>query len=395
MENYRHNNEQGNASLLERVEAPENINKWMSSIVYKECKRCLLSEAPEGGSVEIDEDGICEYCQIHDRLESQSKLSDLFPALDKISRRGLRKQYDCIIGISGGLDSSTLLYAAVKKWNLRPLVIHFDNGWNNDQAESNMKNLVEHLNVNLITYKLDKHEYDTLNMAFLEFGLPDADIPNDIAMTKLMYDTADKYGIKWILNGHDFREEGSTPAAWTYMDAKYISDVYTQYTKGFTLENYPLFTFWDQIKYAFRGIKQIRPFHFGFDRKPIEDEMKQAIGWQDYGGKHCENIYTEFVGSHLLPLKFNIDKRIVYLSARVRSGTLTRQEAKLIFSGKSLFDLNKLGKDKDRILAATHGPKHDRSEFKRYNFRKWSAVIWLLALLKVVPQTFYIKYCKK
>lgn len=376
---------------MEKV-IPENVKKWMDNLLYEECPRCLFtSEYAKIGETQ------CNYCDIHDQLENNSRPENLYRDLYKISLAGREKRYDCLIGISGGLDSSLLLYLAVKKWDLRPLVIHFDNGFNNEAAESNMKNLCEKLNVNSITYRLDKHEYTNLNLAFLEAGVPDADIPNDIAMTKLMYETAKQHGIKWILNGHDFRTEGSTPAAWTYMDAEYICDVYEQFT-GEELKNYPLLTFWDQIKYAFKGIKQIRPFHYGIDREKFEKEMKEFIGWKDYGGKHAENIYTEYVGAHLLPNKFNIDKRIVYLSAQIRSGKLDKSEAKLILSGKTMFDMNKFTDQdlKARIEVCAMSEKQPRENFKRYNFKSgWKkCAVWALAKMKVVPYTFYVKYCK-
>jgi hypothetical protein len=255
-----------------------------------------------------------------------------------------------------------------------------------------MAQLIRILNVDAITYMVNKREYDTLNNALLTAGVPDADIPNDIAMTKLMYETADKYGIKYILNGHDFRTEGSTPASWTYMDARYIQSIYRNHT-GKNLVNYPLFTFWDQIRYGIKGIKNIRPFHYITDRKRMEKEMKELIGWQDYGGKHCENVYTEFVGAHLLPVKFGIDKRIVYLSAQVRSGAISKKEAKKEFSQKSEFDLNKLGKRLGEIMAYAQFPKRPRTDFDKYDFKKYKAVIWVLMKFKVVPFTFYKKYC--
>jgi len=231
-----------------------------------------------------------------------------------------------------------------------------------------------------------------LNDSFLAAGIPDADIPNDIAMTKLMYDTAYKYGIKYILNGHDFRTEGSTPKGWTYMDAKYIQSVYNKYT-GLKLHNYPLFTFKDQLFYALIGIKNVRPFHYGFDRDTMEAEMKRLINWQEYGGKHCENVYTEFVGSFLLPEKFKIDKRIVYLAAQVRSGKLSKEEAKEKFSIKSEFDFTKLGTSAERMLRLVNMRMGSRDNFEKYDFKKYKYVIWILAKLKVVPYTFYIKYC--
>jgi len=354
----------------------------------KECKRCLFDE-----SFATISEQQCEYCDLHDSLEKQSDFSQLMPTIYKIKNKGRRKKYDCIMGISGGIDSSILLYTAVKYWKLRPLVIHFDNNWNAPEAKHNMNGLITKLNVDLITYQVNKKEYDKLNDSILCAGVPDADIPNDIAMTKLMYDTAHKYKIKYILNGHDFRTEGSTPKGWTYMDAKYICDLYKKHT-GLELSNFPLFTFKDQLFYAWKGIENIRPFHYGFDRDKMEKEMKQLIEWKDYGGKHCENIYTEFVGSYLLPEKFNIDKRIVYLSAQVRSGRLTKQQARKLFNVKSSFDFDKLGKDKERIKKLISLPIGNRNNFKKYNFKKYKFLFWILQKMKVVPYTFYIKYCK-
>ena len=354
----------------------------------KECQRCLFNETIASIGPEQ-----CEYCDLHDDLERQSNPLELKFIVKEIKNKGKDKKYDCIMGISGGIDSSTLLFTAVKYWNLRPLVIHFDNHWNAPEAVHNMKQLVHKLGVDCITYQVNKSEYDRLNDAFLWAGVPDADIPNDIAMTKLMYQTAHKNGIKYILNGHDFRTEGSTPKGWTYMDAKYIRSVYNKFT-GLDLINYPLFTFKDQLFYALMGIKNVRPFHYKWDRESMEEEMKRFINWQDYGGKHCENVYTEFVGSFLLPNKFNIDKRIVYLSAQVRSGKLTKDQAREIFNIPSTFDTSKLGTVEQRIMKLISLKKTDRRNFERYNFKKYKALIWILAKLKVVPYTFYIKYCK-
>lgn len=351
----------------------------------KECPRCLFDE-----TIATIGEKQCNYCDLHDQLEAQANPSDLGPIVAKIKKAGKGKQYDCLVGISGGLDSSTLLYWAVMKAGLRPLVIHFDNGWNAPEAEHNMARLVERLNVNSITYRVDRKEYDELNCAFLIAGTPDCDIPNDIAMTKLMYDTADKYGIKYILNGHDFRTEGSTPAKWTYMDAKYIQDVYKSYAIK-DLVNYPLFTFTDQIIYGIKGIKQVRPFHYGIDRAPIERSMKLLTDWKDYGGKHCENVYTEYIGAYVLPKKFGIDKSIVYLSAQVRSGTLTKEAARVKMKLKPKFDLKKLN---DRTFTVLPMHTKNRADFAHYDFKKWRAVIWLLAKMRVVPYTMYVKYCK-
>lgn len=351
---------------------------------FKECNRCLFNEAITP-TVHNEQ---CEYCDMHDRLEKSSLPDKLNKALDRIRKK--RGKYNCIMGISGGKDSSVLLYTAVKIWGLRPLAIHFDNNWNTEAAKGNMERMLAKLGVDSIAYKAHKKEYDTLNDAFLFAGVPDADIPNDIAMTKLMYETADKYGIKYILNGHDFREEGSTPKGWTYMDAEYIRSVYRFYTNS-ELKHYPLFTFKDQIIYTLKGIKNIRPFHYMPNREYLTKEMIAFCDWRSYGAKHCENIYTEFVGSYLLPNKFKIDKRIVYLSALVRSGKMTKEDARKEFESKGEIDLAKF-KDIDRSLI---GPeKRTHKDFKTYNFVKYRPLIWLMVKMKIVPYTFYAKYAK-
>jgi len=349
----------------------------------KECPRCLFTE-----DIATIGETQCNYCDIHDQLEKNANPDDLKSILDKIRTKGKNKKYDCLMGISGGLDSSTLLYTAVKHWGLNPLVIHFDNHHNVPQATHNMDELVKRLGVDEIIYRVNHKEYMNINYSFLQAGVPDADIPNDIAMTKLMYQTAHQYKIKYILNGHDFRTEGSTPSSWTYMDAEYIRSIHM-----IPITNYPLFTFKDQLLSALRGIKQVRPFHYGFDRLKMEKEMKQFIGWQDYGGKHCENVYTEYVGYKLLPEKFGIDKRRVYLSAQIRSGMINKNMAKEFLKESHPFDMDRL-EDKEFIHLSSLFNIQPRSNFKRYNFKRYRVLIWLLSKMNVVPYTFYIKYCK-
>ncbi len=333
-------------------------------------------------------DELCNFCVLHRTIEANC--IDFNPVLEKIKNN--KNKYNCLIGISGGLDSSTLLYTAVKIWNLKPLVIHFNNHWNTPIATENMIKLVKKLNVDFIQYYVNKEEYDNLNKAFLMAGTPDCDIPNDIAMTKLMYETAEKYNIKYILNGHCYKTEGSTPLKWTYMDAKYIKDVYRKFFNK-ELENFPLFTFTDQYHYSQLGIEQFRPFHYkNVDRFKLDQEMKEFIGWESYGYKHGENIYTDFIGSYLLPKKFGIDKRIVYLSAKIRSGLLTKDEAKNYLNVESNFDINTIGNE---YLDLINSPIVERENYDRYNFKEANWLIYYLYLLGTVPYTFYTKYSKK
>ena len=348
-----------------------------------ECNKCLITD-----DLCKFKNNICLYCNMHKELDSKNL--DFNPILKKI--KNTKGKYNCIIGISGGADSSTLLYAAVKEWELSPLVIHFNNHWNTDNAMHNMKQLIQKLNVDFIEYYVNKEEFDNLNKAFLMAGTPDCDIPNDIAMTKLMYESCEKYNIKYILNGHCYKTEGTTPNAWTYMDAKYIKDVYRRFFKK-ELINYPLFDFKDQLFYNTLNIQQIRPFHYqNINRFELDKKMKEFIEYKSYGWKHGENSYTDFVGSYLLPRKFGIDKRIVYLSARIRSGLLTKNEAKNILNCEASFDTDILG---DEYMDLIDSPIVDRNEYDSYNFKEANWMIYYLYLCGTVPYTFYIKYSKK
>lgn len=356
--------------------------------VNKECPRCLFtSDIATIGETQ------CNYCDLQDSLKKQANPNDFDRVLAKIKDAGRNEQYDCLIGISGGEDSSVLLWLAVNEWGLRPLVIHFNNRMNRPEADNNIRVLTRLMNVNFVEYFVDQKEYDRLTDAFLKAGIQDADIPNDIAMAKLMYTAARDNGIKYILNGHDYAREGSSPSAWSYMDAKYVQSVYHKWT-GEKLKNYPLYTFRDQIMQGILGIKQVRPYHFlpVLNRTPILDKLK-AAGWKDYGGKHNENIYTAFVGNFLLPRKFKIDKRRTYLSAQIREGFISKEYAKEILQTPSDFDLADLGERESEILALVNERKGKRSDYARYNFKRWRVVIWLLAKLGIVPWTFYKKYC--
>jgi hypothetical protein len=321
----------------------------------------------------FNELGVCEFCEMHDRLEQNSS-ADLDRIIEKIKKQ---KGYQALVGISGGHDSSYLLWWAVSN-GIKVLALHFDNGYNTPEAEFNMSRIVHVLGVDLVRiYKDD--EYDLFVDAFRYAGTPDADIPNDMYMADIMQTTAHKYEIKYILNGHDYRTEGSTPIAWTYMDARYMVDVF-RYMFGRDPKTPHIQTFGKQVLAALRGIKHIRPFHY---YEPTDkDRVIKDLGLVHYGVKHGENTYTKWVGYDLLPNKFGIDKRIVYLSAQMRSWKMTRQMA--------------VDELKEPVEVADtwdyDDTKTDREFFSRYNFRRWRWLIWLMMKLNLTSYNFYKKY---
>lgn len=353
-----------------------------------ECTVCLF----DASIAKIHDDGICEYCKLQDELRNSSKPSEWPGVLRQIKDKGKRKQYDCLIGISGGEDSSVLLYLAVVVWGLRPLVIHFNNRTNRSEATNNIKILVDKLSVNFIEYYLDLNEYNRLTDSLMRAGVPDCDIANDVCMSKMMYTAARDNGIKYILNGHDFRAEGSSPKAWSFIDYTYLNDIYKTYV-GEDLKNYPLLTVWDQIWGALIGIRQVRPFHYAdIDRTDILEQLR-GWGWQDYGGKHNENIRTAYIGNYVLPKKFGIDKRRTYLSALIREKRITKEDAKEILQTPASFNLDDLGDRRDHELKLLTYPIQRRERFKQTDYKALKPLFWALMKLGIFPRTAYKKYC--
>jgi hypothetical protein len=338
------------------------------------------------------DDGECEYCKLHYAQRDQAR-DPWDKVLARIKKKGKGRKYDCLIGVSGGEDSSVLLYLAVKVWNLRVLVLHINNRTNRPQATNNIQILRDNLNVNFIEYFPAKQEYDDLTDSLLRAGVPDADIANDVNMSKLTWEFAKKNNIKCTLNGHSFREEGSSPRAWSFLDTTYLKDIYKRHT-GKELYWYDTLTLWDQIHSAIIGMMRISPYHYAdHNRAEILSKLK-AMGWQDYGGKHNENIYTAFVGNYLLPRKFGIDKRRTYRSADIREGKITKEFAKELLETPAEFNLNDLGERKNHILRLSdYSPIKSRGEYKQTNYKRYRAIFWILLKFGVVPQSMYKKYC--
>jgi len=357
-------------------------------LTYVECRTCLF----DATIATIHEDGVCEYCKLQTALREQAR-EPWDKVLARIKKKGKGRKYDCLIGISGGEDSSVLLYLAVKVWKLRVLVLHFNNRTNRREATNNIKVLTENLNVNFIEYFTAKTEYDELTDALLKAGVPDADLSNDVIMAKLTFQFAKDNGIKVTLNGHSFREEGSSPKAWSFLDTTYLQDVYYKFNEKH-LEKYQVLTFWDQVHAAIIGMERISPYHYAdHGRAEIIAELVK-LGWKSYGAKHNENIYTAYVGNHLLPKKFGIDKRRTYLSAAIREGKMTKEYAKEILLTPSEFNMADLGVRRKIIEELSLSPVNmSRAGYKKTNYKKWKPLLWLLVKLKVFPLTAYKKYC--
>ena len=294
------------------------------------CSRCISDTTIPG--IRFDDRGICNFCHAHDELEKQFPLNELGQQklnqlVDKIKSNGKNKKYDCIVGVSGGRDSTYTLYVA-KKLGLRPLAVHFDNGWNSEIAVSNIKNATDKLDIDLHTVVADWEEFKDLQRSFLKASVSDAETPTDYAFISALLKTADEIGIKYVLNGHSFRTEGVAPIGWTYMDGRYIMSVHKRFGRV-KITSFPILSLTRLVYYVLlKGIKFIHLLEYlDYRQKEAGKILTKEVGWKYYGGHHHESVYTHFFQSYLLPTKFGIDKRKLEYSALIRSGQMTRKAA--------------------------------------------------------------------
>ena len=297
---------------------------------YQICARCVSDTSLP--RIRFGADGICNYCKAHDNLEQLYPLGAegdrrLAAIVDEIKRRGRRKPYDCVTGVSGGRDSTYCLYLAVKM-GLRPLAVHFDNGWDTEISVRNIKNACKRLGVDLYTHVADWDEFRDLQMAFLKASVPEAEVPTDVAIHGALHQAAAREGIGYIIMGHSFRTEGIAPIDWTYMDGRYIKGIRRQFGTR-KQKTVPNFTISEFIYYSFiRRIRVVPILNYvRYRHTEVQQVLADEVGWQYYGGHHHESSYTHFCQAALFVPKFNVDKRRLECSAKVRSGQITREEA--------------------------------------------------------------------
>ena len=371
------------------------------------CTTCVLDTTVQ--DIWFDESGECKYCKIHNELEKKHPLGEvgqknLNDIVRKIKAAGKGKDFDCVVGVSGGRDSTYTLLSAIKL-GLRPLAVHFDNGWNTDISVSNIKNSISKFDVTLHTVVADWEEFKDLQRSFLKASVPDADIPTDFAIYSVLYKTAADEGIKYILNGHSFRTEGTSPISWTYMDSKYFRAVHKMFGRK-KIKSFPVMSFFSLINYLFiRRIKEVRLMEFiDYNKKEVDSILKQEVNWEYYGGHHHENTFTKFFQSYYLPKKFNIDKRKTELSALVRSGQLSREDAlKEIQSSPYEYEekvvnyaASKLDFSDEEFKQIMSAPLKSHNDYPTLLplIKMLKYPIKIAGKLKIVPTILYLKYAR-
>jgi len=353
---------------------------------YRICSRCIMDTTDS--EIVFDENGICNHCKsaqkkLRERnfyLDKETKKKLFNGKISEIKEKGKNTQYDCVIGISGGVDSTFVAYK-VKKIGLKPFVFHLDNGWNSKIADKNIENISRKLGIKVHRYVVNWNEFKDLQMSFLKASVPDLEIPTDHALLALFFKIAENNNINFIISGVNIASESILPRTWAYghMDWKYVENIHKRFGKV-RLNNYYHYTILDYMRCRIcKNIKTIQILNYmNYNKEKAKEIIKKELDWEDYGSKHHESIYTRFVQAYILPKKFNIDKRKAHLSSLICSGQITRKEA-LKEMEKDVYPLEKLEKDKQFVL--------DKLEISEKEFNQ---------LLSLPPKSFldYTSYIR-
>ena len=370
------------------------------------CTRCVYDERVS--AIEFDADGVCIYCRQTETLQAQYQTGTpageaaMAAMVDRIRAAGRGKRYDCVIGVSGGTDSSYMVYLA-KQWGLRPLAVHYDNTWNSAIATQNIHNVLAALDVDLYTHVVDNKEVDDIFGAFFRAGVAEIEASTDLALAETMYRAAWKHGVRYILEGHSFLTEGITPVGRNYFDGRYIQAIHARFGTR-PMRTYPLMTFnrmlfWSTVA----RIRKIRPlWYVGYTKEHARDFLEREYGWRYYGGHHLENRMTAFFHGIYLPQKFGADMRNNSLAARARMGTMSRQEAWAEYNSPRTIEEDlleyfkkRLGLSDEEYERVMREPPRAWTEYPTYKrrFERLRPLFAILARANLVPMSFYLKYC--
>lgn len=304
---------------------------------YQQCSISVMDTIADP-NITFDEKGICNYYYEYKQAEATGVFhgkegeEKLFEAIHRIKSEGKNKPYDCILGLSGGVDSTYLCLLA-KQRGLRPLVVHCDNGWNSELAQHNIEQTVKRLGFDLFTYVINWDEFRELQLSYLKASVVDIEVLTDHAFMAVLYEQARKWKIKYVLAGMNIVTEHVLPKYWIYdkSDAVNIKSIQTMYgnIKTNKLKSFPFLSYQTK-KYCLEVLKMqvITPLNYiDYNYNLVKERIKSELGWRDYGGKHYESVWTRFYQGYILPGKFHIDKRKAHLSNLIYSGQITKEQA--------------------------------------------------------------------
>ncbi|MFA6260095.1 MAG: N-acetyl sugar amidotransferase [Bacteroidia bacterium] len=373
--------------------------KNKSEIKIQTCTNCVMDTTDT--AISFDEKGVCDHCRnYYNKIlpnwhTDETGFKELMVTIEKIKQEGKGKDFDCIIGMSGGIDSSYLVYLAKEKLGLRPLVFHVDAGWNSQIAVNNIERIVDKLGLDLYTEVIDWEEMRDLQLSFFKSGVSHIDTPQDHAFFATMYNFASKNKIKYILTGaNNSTECVRNPVEWMYYqsDVIQLKDIHKKFGRK-PLKNFPVTNIlWHKIYLPYiRGIRVFKPLDYmPYIKAEAMKTLQEKFGWQPYPQKHFESRFTKFYESFWLPKKFGYDVRKVQYSSLILTGQMTREEAleKLKTSPYDEatimqdveFVANKLGISTDELMGYLHAPNKSYKDYaSQENIYKTGAKVlkWL------------------
>jgi N-acetyl sugar amidotransferase len=358
-------------------------NNSMQARKYQVCSNCIMDTTDS--NIVFDSRGWCDYCNnFHTNIfpnwhpDSRGE-REIQKQVDQIKRDGESRDHDCLIGISGGIDSSYLTYIAKEKFGLRPLILHVDAGWNSQQAVHNIEMLVDGLGLDLHTEVVDWLEMQDLQLAFFKAQVPHLDVPQDHAFFASLYNFAAKHGFKYILTGANYSTECvREPLEWAYhaSDLRHLKDIHNRFGTR-DLKSFPMadiFTY--KLYYRFvKGVRVVKPLNcVPYIKEEAMELLVDRFGWQKYAHKHYESRFTRFFEGYWLPTKFGFDKRRPHFSSLILTKQMTRDEA-LERVSKPAHDESTIGQDFEYVAtkldvsvpeleALQHGPNKNYGDYK-------------------------------
>lgn len=370
------------------------------------CTRCIFDSSLHG--INFDDQGVCNYCRMIDDLTEEygtgtPRGAAKFQAIvDDIKRAGRGKKYDIAVGMSGGTDSSYMLYVA-KEYGLRPLAVHYDNTWNTSTATQNIRRVTSKLDIDLYTHVCNNKESDDIFRSFFYASVPEIDGPTDIALAEVMYRAASKYGIQYVFEGHSFVTEGVSPLGRAYIDGGYIASVHKMFGR-MKMDSFPNMTFSRFLYWTIaKRIQKIRPFwYLDYSKEDARAFLEADCGWEYYGGHHLENRMTAFHHSFYTPIKFGLDQRNNTLAAKVRNGLMDRDaaideyaHAPHIEDELLAYVLKRFGMSENEFWSVMEQPRKYYTDYPTYKhrFEQYRPLFKLLAARNLVPKSFYLKFC--
>ncbi|MGE0637171.1 MAG: N-acetyl sugar amidotransferase [Bacteroidia bacterium] len=348
----------------------------LDSELFRVCSRCILdnNDYPE---ISFDSAGVCDMCKAYDDISARHTFltknneTALSKLIAEIKDTGKNNEYDCIIGLSGGVDSSYVAYKA-KELGLRPLIVHLDNGWNSELAVKNIESIVRKLGFDLYTHVINWNEFKDLQLSYFKASVVDIEALTDHAINAILYSTASKHGIKYILSGENIATEGRIPPNWAHLknDLINIKNIHKKFGK-IPIKTFP--TLGELKSFYFKKIKRIRTIplldYIDYNKNKAKETIINELEWRDYGGKHYESVFTRFYQSYILPVKFHADKRKSHYSTLICSGQLTREEA-LELMKLPAYDNDKLKDDKEYVIKKLGLTEKDFDDLMKQPIRK-------------------------